>query len=594
MKTRPRARWFGPLGWWELVRLARRGQGHRARLLVAYFLFVAFVLTPILWFPHADPVALFTSSQTPLPPRDMAAFGGRFATVLLEAILLAVAAMTPGYAATAVAEEKERDTLPLLLTTSLTDREIVLGKAVGRCGFVLAAVLAGVPVLAMTVVLGGVSPGFLLAGCGLVVGTAVLATAIGINAACNASDLRGALLRAYGLAAVLLCGVFVPPFVLASPFGVLYWLEVAGPKPTWLVLGGVGYPALQVLVALALFANAIDNLRDEPPLRRRPRSRPSGHRPRPVSRVRPAEPVRYDPAPSAAQFMEKPPALPRVSGRNPLLWKERYVTGRKVGADAQGGALAAGLVFAVLGVILVVVGGQTLFGRWMAAEAKAWNKPRPAPPVSPSHLAAATGTTVVGYRELFPPPPPPWVPPPDEGGRILMTGGVVFSGLFLVPIAIGLSAAVARERHRKTLDALFSIPEDRRVILRAKVRAVAERGWWRGPAAVAVVGTAFAVDGGLLLGLTAAAFVAAGGWLVVGLGVWLTVRCPTEVRALRFLVPVVVVVVGAPVGVWNSIDWYDPSGPDKAAVRFAVSAAGFALAGTALWKRAGQELDRLG
>lgn len=136
MKPPPRARLVGPLGWWELVRLARRGQGHRARLLVLYFLFVAFVITPILWFPHADPVALFTGGQAPLAPREMAAFGGRFATVLLEAVLLAVAAMMPGYAATAVAEEKERGTLELLLTTPMTDREIVLGKAVGRCGFV--------------------------------------------------------------------------------------------------------------------------------------------------------------------------------------------------------------------------------------------------------------------------------------------------------------------------------------------------------------------------------------------------------------------------------------------------------------------------
>src|SRR5262245_21237515 len=46
----PREPLLGPLGSWELVRLARRGQGHRARLLVLYILFLAFVLTAILWF----------------------------------------------------------------------------------------------------------------------------------------------------------------------------------------------------------------------------------------------------------------------------------------------------------------------------------------------------------------------------------------------------------------------------------------------------------------------------------------------------------------------------------------------------------------
>ena len=55
-----------------------------------------------------------------------------------------------------LSEEKDRHTLPLLLTTQLTDREIVWGKAAARVLFVLAAVAAGAPVLVLTLFFGGV------------------------------------------------------------------------------------------------------------------------------------------------------------------------------------------------------------------------------------------------------------------------------------------------------------------------------------------------------------------------------------------------------------------------------------------------------
>src|SRR5262249_18902660 len=156
---------------------------------------------------------------------EMGAFGNWFAMVLLQAILLAVAAMAPGYAAVSVAEEKERQTLILLLATPLTDREIVLGKAVGRLGFVLAAALAGLPVLAVITLFGGVEPLFLLAGCALIASTATLATAIGVFAACTTSDLRSALIRAYGVAFVMVGGAFLPPLVFFTPFAALFWME---------------------------------------------------------------------------------------------------------------------------------------------------------------------------------------------------------------------------------------------------------------------------------------------------------------------------------------------------------------------------------
>ncbi len=68
------------------------------------------------------------------------------ASIVIE--LLYLVFFVPAYAGGAIAEEREKDTLPLLLLTRLTPVEIVLTKAAARCLPALNLVLAGLPVLA--------------------------------------------------------------------------------------------------------------------------------------------------------------------------------------------------------------------------------------------------------------------------------------------------------------------------------------------------------------------------------------------------------------------------------------------------------------
>jgi ABC-2 type transport system permease protein len=77
-------------------------------------------------------------------------------------------------------------------------------------------------------------------------------------------------------------------------------------------------------------------------------------------------------------------------------------------------------------------------------------------------------------------------------------------------------------------------------------------------------------------------------WLVVGLGADLTVRCTSEVRAFRFLVPAVVGAVGAPVGIWNYTEWATPfwSVLGLAAGALAFAAMGLAIGAVAREVRA--------
>jgi ABC-type transport system involved in multi-copper enzyme maturation permease subunit len=73
-------------------------------------------------------------------------------------------ALVPIIAAEAIAAEKQRDTLALLLVTTLTPRQIVLQKFAARTASILSFVCLSFPLLAITYTFGGVTPGELVLG----------------------------------------------------------------------------------------------------------------------------------------------------------------------------------------------------------------------------------------------------------------------------------------------------------------------------------------------------------------------------------------------------------------------------------------------
>ncbi len=539
----------GSLAAWELRRLARRGQAMRVRLVVLYTLLLAFVAFAVYWFPHL-PVRDVFLGRSPTLWSEYASFAGSFALVLLEAQLAAVVAITPALAASAVAEEKDRHTLPILLTTLLTDREIVFGKAAGRIAFVLAALFAGLPVLMLTQLFGGVDIGLLAAGYALATGTVVLCAAIGVNAACHAPDLRTAVLRAYGRVAVVVCGAFVPPLVFASPFGVLAVVAREPLSDLHYAVAAFGYPLLQALVGLAFLVNAARSLR----------LRDATAGPPPVTAYpeppRPAEPPLLQPEHDA------PRSLPPLGTSDPVLWKERCVGWRPDWA-MPGVSKVAGLLAAGVALLLFATGAWTLLSRLA----------RSFDPSEAERLAARPDGL-------------------ESGGWLLMSAGVFAAGRYLLPLAVGVSGAIAGERFRNTLDILLCTTLDRRAVLRAKVQAHAERGLVFAALAVAAVGMAFIADAGVSVGLAAAVLTAGAIAFVIAMGAWLTVRCPGDVRAFRLLLPVTMLVVGWPAGAWSLVGGEFAVPPDTLLRAFLLAAGALALAGAVLWWRAGSVLAR--
>lgn len=539
----------GSLAGWELRRLARRGQVVRARLAVLYALLLAFVTFAGYWFAPLPVRELFFAQPPTLSIAECAAFAESLALALFMAQLVAVVALTPALAASAVAEEKDQQTLPLLLTTLLSDREIVFGKAAGRVAFVLAAVFAGAPVFAITLLFGGVSAGVLAAGFALTAGTVVLCAAIGVHAACRTPDLRAAVLRAYGCVALVVCGGFVPPFAYLSPFAVLAAVTRGSPADFPFYAAAVGYPLLQLLVAAAYLASAARSLR----------LRGATAGPPPVTAY-PEPPRRADPMLLQPEH-DAPRDLPPLDPADPVLWKERCVGWRPDWALPTASKVAG--AFAALAAAALLVGGAWALFAHLA---------RNFDPAEAVRLSPRSGT-------------------PLTGGWLLMCAGVCAAGRYLLPLAVGLSGAVAGERARGTLDALLATPLDRRAMLRAKVRAHAERGTGFATTAVIAVGTAFVVDGGARVGAVAAALAAAGTALVIALGAWLTVRCASDVRAFRLLLPAAVLAVGWPLGAWGLMRAELAIPPDALVRAFGAAACGCAIAAAVLWRLAGSKLE---
>jgi ABC-type Na+ efflux pump permease subunit len=82
-------------------------------------------------------------------------------------------------AASAITQEKDRRTFILLLLTDLRNYEIVLGKLFGSLLQILIFLLAAVPLLALTLLLGGIAPAQVAEALVVLAGTAVAAGSLG-------------------------------------------------------------------------------------------------------------------------------------------------------------------------------------------------------------------------------------------------------------------------------------------------------------------------------------------------------------------------------------------------------------------------------
>jgi ABC-type transport system involved in multi-copper enzyme maturation permease subunit len=110
---------------------------------------------------------------------------------------VAVLALTPIYVGSAIADEKDRRTLEYIFTTELRNREIVLGKLMSRLAVLILILLAGLPLLSILQLLGGVSPELLWSGFAVTGLTMLSLSGIGIYWSVQCRTSREAILLTF-------------------------------------------------------------------------------------------------------------------------------------------------------------------------------------------------------------------------------------------------------------------------------------------------------------------------------------------------------------------------------------------------------------
>src|SRR5436305_11540562 len=102
----------------------------------------------------------------------LAAESGRIFQSMSYLQLGLVALLAPIFTAGAITQEKDSQTYDILLATPLTNGQIVLGSLMSRLFFVIALLVSGIPIFAITQIFGGVSIAAIVRSFGIAAATA--------------------------------------------------------------------------------------------------------------------------------------------------------------------------------------------------------------------------------------------------------------------------------------------------------------------------------------------------------------------------------------------------------------------------------------
>ena len=191
---------FGPIFSSEMTTTSRRARYFIVRVFYGLVLFLG------LWIAYASIVEYRTEVRI----QDVSSFADAFFKTFSILQLAAVVFFTPAMTAGTIAQERERRTIEYLFATDLRNSEIILGKLGARLINIFYIVLAGLPILSLTMLLGGIEPAELLAVFIVSVSTMFALASLGIFISVWARRARDAVSRAY---VFVLAWVFAPVLV---------------------------------------------------------------------------------------------------------------------------------------------------------------------------------------------------------------------------------------------------------------------------------------------------------------------------------------------------------------------------------------------
>jgi ABC-type transport system involved in multi-copper enzyme maturation permease subunit len=521
---------IGPLAAYDAARLSRRGRTTLLRTFYGLGLLAWLCLAYFDQFGWPGDWRYLFEPGPAQPFGALARFSGSFLAAVTATQGSAVFVLTPAYVAAAVAEEKERRTLELLLTTHLSDREIVLGKLFGRLLHLAGILLIGLPVLSLTRLWGGVDEVVLLATFAITALSLLSVGGISILCSVLSPTVWVATVSSYALVFLLAVCCFEVPG--ASPFTFLAKVEQevreqqrqvadaaavrnlvatgalpgpsrvrppdAGAIALWMLIPGVAAHGI-IFLGCAVFATQLLRPREAPPTcPALPPAQPIGGWGALDDRRRP---VWADPEPAVAQGV----LLPQIPD-DPARWDPNRRSARH--APEEGSAL---------------LWKEMAFGSVLSDSAPNGLVRSPERPRLVLCLLAVCLLPVLTHLWLEPAGTLGFSAAVNVPVRVL---SVALAGAACVGVAFRVASSVSRERDRQTLETLLMLPVERDEILRAKW--LASLLVWRMAGYLLAAGLALGlVFGGLhpwaavLVPVAVAAHVA----FLASLGVWLSLAC---------------------------------------------------------------------
>jgi ABC-type transport system involved in multi-copper enzyme maturation permease subunit len=160
----------GPVFEAECLTASRRVQFYSARVLLVLSLLVGLAVVCVSSAPSSGRLSM----------QDLARIGDSFYTTLMSVELVLALLIAPAAAAGAICQDRAAGGLALLMTTDLTDSEIVLGRLASRLLSTLGVISCGFPVLALSTLLGGGDPVAIAGGTLVVIGVACLSVTMAL------------------------------------------------------------------------------------------------------------------------------------------------------------------------------------------------------------------------------------------------------------------------------------------------------------------------------------------------------------------------------------------------------------------------------
>lgn len=183
--------------------LKERMRRRRSAVVLTVYLLV---LAAVLWLLYLG--ASFGDSTSGPDVLRLASLGRSAFQTLLFFMLLLVCFIVPGLSAGGIAGERERQTLVPLQVTLLRPISILLGKLGASTAFVTLLIVATLPLIGISFLLGGVSAGEVIRGVAMVIVVAATLGCLSLTCSTLMRRVQGATVVSYALVLFLVGGTF--------------------------------------------------------------------------------------------------------------------------------------------------------------------------------------------------------------------------------------------------------------------------------------------------------------------------------------------------------------------------------------------------